>query len=137
MICTAPAPVRRRRRKRIDEHQLWLPGFGPEPTPAKPSRSAPDPRYPPCRHCQCRPGRRNKGLCARCYSDRGVRATYPTQSRYGRRSDVGAPGIRRVPEPTDALPGSEAKILVLIGRAERGESLWHPRDANFAGAVSE
>lgn len=31
-------------------------------------------------------------------------------------------------EPTDAVPGSEAKIRVLSDRVLRGQSLWHPRD---------
>lgn len=35
----------------------------------------------------------------------------------------------RWPEPTDAPPGTEAKIEVLRGRAERGEILYHPDDA--------
>jgi hypothetical protein len=35
---------------------------------------------------------------------------------------------RLIPVPTDAIPGTEEKILVLRGRAERGEELWHPLD---------
>jgi hypothetical protein len=31
-------------------------------------------------------------------------------------------------EPTDAPPGSEQKILVMIERAERREQLFHPQD---------
>lgn len=32
-------------------------------------------------------------------------------------------------QPTDALPGSAAKVEVLRMRLARGESLWHPDDA--------
>jgi hypothetical protein len=31
--------------------------------------------------------------------------------------------------PTDAAPGSEEKIRILIERARLGVSLWHPLDA--------
>ena len=31
-------------------------------------------------------------------------------------------------EPTDALPGSEVKIRIMIERAARGEPLFHPQD---------
>lgn len=31
-------------------------------------------------------------------------------------------------EPTDALPGSEKKIRVMIERADRREQLFHPED---------
>jgi len=33
-------------------------------------------------------------------------------------------------EPTDARPGTVEKLMVLAARAERGESLTHPRDEN-------
>jgi hypothetical protein len=36
---------------------------------------------------------------------------------------------RRLPEPTDALPGSEAKTCVLEERARRKQQLFHPQDA--------
>lgn len=35
-------------------------------------------------------------------------------------------------EPTDALPGSEQKIRVLIERAARREQLFHPDDGPAA-----
>jgi hypothetical protein len=34
-----------------------------------------------------------------------------------------------VPEPTDARPGSEAKVRVLQARLEAGEDLYHEEDA--------
>lgn len=38
------------------------------------------------------------------------------------------PTGQRMPRPTDAPPGTEAKIQVLMERVERGEVLFHPRD---------
>lgn len=34
----------------------------------------------------------------------------------------------KLPEPTDAIPGSEEKIKVLKQRAENNQLLWHPGD---------
>lgn len=39
-------------------------------------------------------------------------------------------------EPTDALPGSEEKIRVMIERASRREPLFHPQDGPEAPAGS-
>ena len=36
-----------------------------------------------------------------------------------------------IPEPTDALPGSVKKVLVLAERARRGQRLYHPLDAGI------
>lgn len=79
-----------------------------------------------CRDCKRRPVTRNLGLCGRCYQDPAVRAIYTTQTppevpdRYG---------FQPLPElPTDARPGSEAKISILEARALTGSQLWHPRD---------
>lgn len=43
---------------------------------------------------------------------------------------VDEPAPARVPasSPTDAPPGTEAKVLVLLARREAGEELWHPLD---------
>jgi hypothetical protein len=38
---------------------------------------------------------------------------------------------RLPPAPTDALPGSAAKVRVLAARARLGVSLWHPLDARL------
>ena len=48
---------------------------------------------------------------------------------YGRARDAGA--------PTDALPLSDAKILVMQGRASRGEGLFHPGDRCDIAALEE
>lgn len=43
------------------------------------------------------------------------------------------PGGRHIPpEPTDARPGSEEKILILCERASLGQALWHPLDNSCA-----
>lgn len=34
-----------------------------------------------------------------------------------------------LPSPTDALPGTEEKLQVMIERAAKGQHLWHPDDA--------
>jgi hypothetical protein len=35
------------------------------------------------------------------------------------------------PEPTNALPGTVAKLEVLCARYQAGELLWHPLDASI------
>jgi hypothetical protein len=43
-------------------------------------------------------------------------------------------GKRPLPPPTDAAPGSEAKVLVLMRRARLRQALWHPEDARVRHA---
>ena len=38
---------------------------------------------------------------------------------------------RTEPEPTTALPGTEAKVAVMAERATLGLPLWHERDARL------
>jgi len=85
-----------------------------------------------CRHCDCRPVGRPRGLCWHCYYLPGIRHLYPSMSKFGRRglgqliaADRPLPAI-----PTVAPPGSQEKIRILMERAERGWELWHPRDAS-------
>jgi hypothetical protein len=85
----------------------------------------------PCLHCQRRPGIRCRGLCKLCYRllTQAQRKCYPLGFR-GEQGIVSGHG--RLPaEPTDAVPGTEKKIRVLMARAERGEALFHPRDATM------
>jgi len=92
-------------------------------------------KRPPCRHCGGRYSCRPRGLCWGCYYTPGVKEAYPPTSRYASRGVGGDRTLAPPPaEPTDAAPGSEAKIGVLTARAARGESLWHPSDAG--GSVS-
>jgi hypothetical protein len=92
-----------------------------DPTPPAPTV--------PCRHCGQGRVNRPRGLCWTCYHTPGVRELFPSTSKFHRRGVRDFYGRPPLPhEPTDAQPGSEAKILVLIERAQRGQSLWHPKD---------
>lgn len=83
--------------------------------------------YLPCRHCHRNPIGRPRGLCWSCYYAPGVRERYPiSQSKYAKRGVDNNLGQRA--EPTDATPGTAAKIAVLAARAARGELLFHPQD---------
>lgn len=94
----------------------------------------------PCRHCQARPGTRARQLCSSCYLQLDVREKYPSLSKYGKRYAGGRQvadsrgycepvgGYHGPAEPTDAQPGSEAKILVMAARFEAGERLHHAAD---------
>jgi hypothetical protein len=88
---------------------------------------------PPCRHCG-RPACRPRGLCWACYHKPGVRDLYPSASKFARRGSGLGSGRAPLPDaPTSALPGTEAKVLVLIERARKRQSLWHPDDAPMDG----
>jgi hypothetical protein len=83
-----------------------------------------------CRHCHSVRANRPRGLCWSCYYSPGVRDTYPSTSKFGRRG-VGNFNRRTnlPPCPTHALPGTLEKVAVLEQRAQLGVSLWHPLDA--------
>ncbi len=84
-----------------------------------------------CRHCNTRRATRPHQLCNSCYFAPGVLALYPSTSKYAHRlSAIGTRGDA-LPEPTDAEPGSEAKILVLGERARLNQKLWHDDDAKM------
>jgi hypothetical protein len=83
---------------------------------------------PICVHCQVAIATRRRQLCCRCYADPQVRAETPVKNHFGYRG-VAAKAPRTSPaKPSRAQPGSEAKVRVLIARAQRGESLWHAGD---------
>lgn len=87
---------------------------------------------PRCRHCKVKFAGRPRGLCFTCYYLPGVREQYPPLSRMGeagacREDHYRAP--RKMPKPTNALPGTSEKIEVLRARFERREWLWHPLDS--------
>lgn len=122
------APVYRRRRRGPD-YQRFRDSEG---------------RLVKCLHCGKRAVNRPRGLCWPCYYDPEIRYLYPayrgrndddddSDSSYDRKfaEQLRAHQNLRHPLPaefTRELPGSEAKIRVLEGRAARGESLWHPDD---------
>jgi hypothetical protein len=62
-----------------------------------------------------------------------VRDRYHSTSRYGNRGLGNFNGSGAMPVPTDALPGSEEKVLVLMERVENRQTLWHPEDADVSG----
>lgn len=83
-----------------------------------------------CRHCQKTKSTRPRGLCWTCYYTPGIRDRYPSISKFARRGlgnfNLQAP----LPDlPTDAAPGSEAKILILMERARLKQALFHPDDS--------
>ena len=83
-----------------------------------------------CRHCHAAPGNWRKDLCRPCWAIPEIRQQYKSIRRSGRRGSGPAPGCSlRMPDaPTTCLPGTEAKIAMFAGRAERGMFLFHPRD---------
>src|SRR5947209_2207253 len=87
-----------------------------------------------CRHCDSAVVSRPRGLCWSCYYTPGVREQFPSTSKYGRRGLGNFNGKGAPPsQPTDALPGSEEKVLVLMERARLKQGLWHEDDATLAG----
>lgn len=110
----------------------WCYGRPPPPKPARlPPRD--DSSRPRCLHCQVRPAMRTRcttrGLCWSCYGKPAIRERYPTRGKFNRRGvGLGFRRSRLPAEPTIAPPGTEAKVLVMMARAARGESLFHPED---------
>jgi hypothetical protein len=86
---------------------------------------------PLCRHCQKVKSNRPRGLCWSCYYTPGVRDRYPSTSKFARRGVMDFNGRAKMPEPTDALPGSLEKVRILEERARLGQALWHPLDAKL------
>lgn len=82
-----------------------------------------------CRHCNKAKVNRPRGLCWNCYYAEGVRDLYPSTSKYARRGVPNKSGAALPTTPTQELPGTSAKVQVLIERAERGEELFHEFDA--------
>jgi hypothetical protein len=74
--------------------------------------------------------RRRRGLCNSCGRDPRIRRRFPMKrGGYAARPASERPGRKRpLPEPTNARPGSEEKIRVLMQRVEKRQQLWHPRD---------
>src|SRR5204862_411036 len=64
-------------------------------------------------------------------------AQYPPVKRTSARPTLTArvQDVRPIPaEPTPARPGTPEKVAELRRRAERGEALWHPADADADAA---
>lgn len=86
-----------------------------------------------CRHCRREPANRPRGLGWKRYYTPGVKDLYPSTSKFARRGAGNITGVQPLPaKPTDAVPGSAEKVAVLEARAAAGESLWHPKDADWS-----
>jgi hypothetical protein len=84
---------------------------------------------PMCRHCQKVRSNRPRGLCWTCYYTPGVRDLYPSTSKFARRGVGNFCGTAPLPDAaTDAVPGTEEKILILMERAAKRQALFHPAD---------
>lgn len=89
---------------------------------------------PMCRHCTKRIAGRPLGLCWGCYYVPGVRALYPSTSKYARRGTPNFAGHAPLPDaPTTAAPGTPEKVAVMEARSQAGRALFHPADARYAG----
>jgi len=66
---------------------------------------------------------RPRGLCWTCYYTPGLRERYASGSKYASRGEPKGNPNSRGPLPattTIAVPGSDAKICVMMERAEKG-----------------
>src|SRR5258708_2099717 len=85
-----------------------------------------------CQHCHQATISRPRKLCWGCYYTPGVRELYPSTSKFGRGGVDNYNGRSPLPTfPTNASPGSPAKLVVLEERARLKQSLWHPDDATL------
>jgi hypothetical protein len=89
---------------------------------------------PLCCHCGKLPARLSTPgctfsvpLCWRCRADPAIRRLHPSPSKYARRG-VSVGGGLPPEAPTDAVPGTPAKVRVLAERAATQRALWHPQD---------
>jgi hypothetical protein len=87
-----------------------------------------------CCHCKVKRAYRPRGLCGRCYLTPAIRTLYSLPEevlnkdvyRKGRDSHCN----RKMPERTDAMPGTPEKVRVMMERLRNGEELFHPDDAH-------
>lgn len=86
--------------------------------------------YVTCRHCRRQyRALRTVALCEACYRQPRLRPRYA--GRMGRRNDeLAHKAPKALPRPTSYAPGSDEKLAVLVERAARNESLFHPQDAS-------
>jgi hypothetical protein len=85
-----------------------------------------------CCHCQKKKQNRPRGLCWTCYYGPGIRALHPSSSKFARHGILDKNGGVPLPHrPTAAVPGSEAKIQVLMERAQLQQALFHPEDGDL------
>ncbi len=91
--------------------------------------SRPRKSHPPCLHCDISRKIDSRGLCWKCYREPAIRSLYPCRrvTTSGTR-DIPAGGYELDAAPTEAKPGSEAKIAALERRAAAGLAIFHPDD---------
>jgi hypothetical protein len=83
-----------------------------------------------CLHCRRKKSNRPRGLCWDCYYTPGVKALYPSTSKYANRGlGLGNRTPPAPPAPASLQPGSAEKLALLIARQRSGFGLWHPADA--------
>jgi hypothetical protein len=81
----------------------------------------------PCLNCKRGQGCYSRGLCRICFRKPGMVEKFQGR-KISRQTGDRFCGIILSEEPTEALPGTEEKILVMQGRFERWENLFHPLD---------
>lgn len=85
----------------------------------------------PCLHCKGRPGDWRRGLCWKCFRTPEVRVRYPRNEKFASRVERHL-GRRPPPRPTDAAPGTAAKVEVMAWRQSMGFFIFDARDARIA-----
>lgn len=84
-----------------------------------------------CRHCKRMMRVRQRGLCWKCYYSPPIRYMYsPVECIYMVRGSGLENTTSKTPSsPTREYPATESKISVMADRIARGESAFHPHDA--------
>jgi hypothetical protein len=97
-----------------------------------------------CKNCARVVHNQGRGLCSGCYRRPEVREQFPANERYAASHPLalGNAGFsndeRKLPPcPTSAIPGSEAKIQVMIERLLQGYHLHHPLDPKSSATAME
>lgn len=92
-----------------------------------------------CKHCRRDVYLDRRGLCNGCYRNKVIREQYPSlcNARENTKTVVHNNNLVPCARPTDALPGTEEKILVMRDRFRRGEQIHHPEDAQYEMSPSE
>lgn len=73
-----------------------------------------------CKVCGIRKNNRPRGMCVHCFE--AVRETERETEQTSRKVAT------VLPVPTQAQPGSEEKILILLARVAAGQVIHHPED---------
>lgn len=89
------------------------------------------PKYKRCANCQEMCVIHARGLCHWCYERPEIRDRFQTKKKTARPdSDEDFFGGHELPDsPTDALPGTDEKKLVMEKRVEKRQCPFHPLDA--------